>query len=152
MNSKLREIVARARVRSGQPNHAPAVVSTLMKDFHDELYADAAIRDMIFSLGLSQLVREVLRETQGQDAKDTMRLRAKQLELWEPEYRELLGKIDRAAVFVPSRDDHVELTPNEISTAELFEAGQYLITMGHECITRGQAIVQLAELREQGAA
>lgn len=153
MNSKLHELITRARLRSGKPNSAPAVVSTLLTgDLRDELALNAEAYKAVLTAGLNQVVRAALKNIQGENATETAKLRIEQLDLWPEDCRALIKLINQEGVYVPSRGDFVELVPDALTKKETTEAGQYLISKGRQCIQRGELLLRLAALRKDAAA
>lgn len=60
--------------------------------------------------------------------------------------RSYVEQIDRERVWVPSRDEFVELVPDALQPGEMREAGEYLLQHGADCIRRGRLLVRLAEI------
>jgi hypothetical protein len=96
----------------------------------------------ILALGMNLVVRRHLK--QGPAERDGTS--AHQLDMWSPRHRALVKEIDRAAVYVPSREEFVPLVPDDISPIETSEAGQYLVEFGEDCVRAGTQLLRLARL------
>ena len=94
--------------------------------------------------GLSTFVRSIIKGYKH-DADVGGSTRARQLEMFDERLHPLVIEIDREAVFVPSRDEYVELTPDAMTPREMREAGTYLVAKGRDCISRGETLMRLAD-------
>jgi hypothetical protein len=151
LHERSRDLVQAARGEVARSDNAPSVVNAILSLHWDELTADEDLLRHIVARGLNAIVREVLtRPVAGEESK-LLADRA-QLALWPPGQREIVARINRERVFVPSREDFVELVPDAMTDAELDEAGDYLIEHGEDAVQRGRAIKRLAQMRRQSAA
>lgn len=71
-----------------------------------------------------------------------------QLDLFPLAEQDIVERIGRAYVFVPSRDAYVCIDPETITADELQEAGQYLLEKGARAIARGNAVIELWRMRK----
>lgn len=146
MLSMFREVVERARELCPTPDSAPAVQHTLMEHFLDRLTMQP-LHGYVLVNGANPLIRKVFKaiyDGQGAEA------RQRQLADWPTtEMRNLVAKINNAAIFVPSRGEFVELVPDALTADETREAGQYLIGQGQDTIQRGRLLLRLAKLRDK---
>lgn len=69
----------------------------------------------------------------------------------EQAVRQTVGQIDRERVWVPSRDEFVELVPDALSASEMREAGNHLLQHGADCIRRGRLLLRLADMTPAAA-
>lgn len=145
---RLKEIIGRGRIAAANPQSAPVVAAILLRDMWDELTDDDGVHRLLVRTGLNAMIRAAISKHVGQDGQPAAQLRFEQLEHWPERLRPTVAAIDREAVFVPSRDEFVELVPDAISTAETREAGEYLIGHGEDCVRRGRSLLMLAELRD----
>ena len=66
--------------------------------------------------------------------------------MWPTEAQQCVEPINRERVWVPSRNEFVELAPDAVAPNEIREAGEYLLQHGADCIRRGRLLVRLAEI------
>lgn len=112
----------------------------LTKRFLKKIVHVRGLRMHLFAYGLSQEIRRYLKNRNDDDDGSTI----DQLDLWPMNLRSIIGDIDRARVFVPSRGEFIELIPSAINAKETREAGEYLIIKGQDTIRVGRRLVSLA--------
>lgn len=147
-HARLSDLIRNAQVHAVNARSAPAVADILLRDMWDDLIEDDGVHRMLMRSGLNAMIRTQLTKITGNGAEDASVIRDRQLEMWPDDLRATVAKINREAVFVPSRDEFVELVPDAISTQETREAGDYLISHGEDAIRRGNALHLLADLRD----
>jgi hypothetical protein len=141
-HERLRAIINDAKIVASSPESAPAVVQAIIDTLWEEITGDDDIHRLLLARGLNFEVRAALArytplEEPGQAKKE-------QLDLWPDQLRQLVSRINRERVFVPSRLEFVELKPDAITGEEAREAGQYLIGHGEDCVRRGNILLLLA--------
>ena len=103
----------------------------------------------LLARGLNAEIRAFLSrhydDKEGSVAKD---LRAAQLSMWPEAARTYVEQVGRERVWVPSRDEFVELVPDALQPGELREAGEHLLQHGTDCIRRGRLLLRLADLSQ----
>ena len=149
-HDRLRLMCREARLATIRRDAAPAIVTTALKMHRETIRADDGLLDAVVVAALNPLIRASLKMHAAEDGEEPAR--ELQLALWPVEARSIIERIDRERVFVPSRDEFVELTPGSITPSELGEAGGYLIGKGEDCIRRGNALLALARVHKADAA
>jgi len=146
MMETLDGIIKQARGQCGNPNSVPALQHEILADksLRQRMHRTRGLRVYLLAVGLANAIRAFLKKRADDDAEGASK---DQLELWPKKLRDLVGEIDCARVFVPSREQFVELDPASITPAECKEAGSYLITKGRDCINRGNKLLRLAKER-----
>lgn len=142
--NRLRSMIQEARLASGRPDNAPAVVQATLRLYRDAIREDSNLLDALIADALNPIIRALLKSQRGYEAASESL--TKQLDMWAEEARSLVEQIGREAVFVPSRGEFVQLVPDAMTAPEMQEAGQYLIGHGDDCIRRGKSLIRLASL------
>lgn len=109
------------------------------------------VHDHLLRAGLNAEIRRCLTRYLGGDGAEGTQARAQQLLLWPETVRQTVGQIDRERVWVPSRDEFVELVPEALSASEMREAGNHLLQHGADCIRRGRLLLRLADMTPAAA-
>jgi hypothetical protein len=112
----------------------------LTRPFLKKIGRARGLRMHLVASGLSQEIRRFLKN----DPDDGGDVTVDQLELWPATLRPMIKDVDRARVFVPSRNEFVLLAPTNINADETKEAGGYLVRKGQDCIRVGNQLVKLA--------
>jgi hypothetical protein len=151
MSGELTDIIGRAQALSGAPRNVRAVVAQMMHgELWDEIIADPIVHKMIVRAGLDLRVAafiKQLKKTAVDGVLDALPLSEPMLALWpEGPARELVVKIDRAAVYVPREGEYVDMLPDVLTPETAIEAGQHLIAHGEDTIRRGQYLIDLGEM------
>jgi len=148
---RVRAIIRDARRSIGTPDNAPAVANAILSGMWEAVTADQDVLRHLLARGLNAEIRAFLsRHYDNQDGADAAKLRAAQLSMWPEAARTYVEQIDRERVWVPSRDEFVELVPDALQPGELREAGEHLLQHGADCIGRGRLLLRLADLSQQG--
>lgn len=111
-----------------------------MLKFRPKIKAIDGAEEHLLSVGIEAELRMMLKGDRPDDADPA------QLGLWPDVVRALVGEINRARVFVPARNEFVELIPAAISRDEVNEAGDYLIAKGEDSIKVGKKLKDLSRL------
>jgi hypothetical protein len=144
---RIRAIIRDARRAIGSPDNAPAVANEILTRKWSDVLADEDVLRHLLARGLNSEIRAFLsRHYDDHDGANASQLRAAQLSMWPEAARTYVEQIDRERVWVPSRDEFVELVPDALQPAEMREAGDYLLQHGADCIRRGRLLVRLAEI------
>jgi hypothetical protein len=146
-HDRMRALIREARLSVHHRGSVPAVVSELVRSASDTIRHDDDLFGLVLATALNKLVRDALKRS-AESADHAEGLRAEQMEMFPPEARPTVEQIDRAEVFVPSRDEFVPLLPGHISPQEMDEAGIYLIAHGADCIRRGEALRRLSRIMQ----
>ena len=106
----------------------------------------------VMSRGLNQLCREWLKDggTTAGDIDQPLGITHEQLELWPSALQQFITDIRRTRVYVPSRGEHVLVTPTELSRAEAYEAGVYLKRVAAETDREGELLIALSSAPAPG--
>lgn len=149
--SELAEIIGRAQARSGAPRNVRAVVAQMMHgELWNEIVSDPILHKMVVRAGLDLRVGahiKHLKKKAVDGVLDDLEITEPMLDLWpEGPARELVVKIDRAAVYVPSEGEFVDMLPDSLTPDTAIEAGRYLIAHGEDTIRRGQFLIDLGEM------
>jgi hypothetical protein len=140
----LHAMITEARKASDHPNSAPHVRHAMLRGrFYRRIDNDIEIKRRLLSGGLDVEIRKYLKAIEEGVYED--RPGPDQLALWPEDKREIIKDIDRTRVFVPSRNEFVDLLPDEISHDECVEAGEYLIQKGEETVRVGRLVVRLGQ-------
>ena len=142
---RARHLIRASRALSANPNSAPAVTHTLLHDMWADIQADQQTLRYWAAMGINADVRRMLKGHQADSEDDGGHARQQQLEMFDPKVQHIVAEIDRERLFVPSRAEFVELTPDGLSLVEMREAGGFLIGKGEDCIRRGKAVLRLAD-------
>ncbi len=143
---RLREVIRDARRAIGAPDNAPAVANAIISGMWQRIVEDADVHRLLMARGLNAEIRAFLTR-HGQDGNEDARaIRAEQLSMWPTEAQQCVEQINRERVWVPSRNEFVELAPDAVAPNEIREAGEYLLQHGADCIRRGRLLVRLAEI------
>lgn len=151
VHERLRGLIREARESCVRPDSAPALVHHVMEACWPRIEGDSAMNKLLAARGLNPEIRTVLKSYDSLQDEGAVSMRDRQIDLWPNSAHDLLRKIDRAAIFVPSRDDFVELVPDALSVDEVREGGLYLIAKGQDCVRRGENLVHLALLIDNTA-
>lgn len=144
---RVRAIIRDARRSIGSPDNAPAVANAILSQMWAAVTTDQDVLRHLLARGLNAEIRAFLsRYYDEKDGSDAKQLRAAQLSMWPEAARTYVEQIDRERVWVPSRDEFVELVPDALQPSEMREAGEYLLQHGADCIRRGRLLVRLAEI------
>lgn len=144
---RVRAIIRDARRSIGSPDNAPAVANAILSQMWAAVTTDQDVLRHLLARGLNAEIRAFLsRHYDEKDGSDAKQLRAAQLSMWPEAARTYVEQIDRERVWVPSRDEFVELVPDALQPSEMREAGEYLLQHGADCIRRGRLLVRLAEI------
>jgi hypothetical protein len=142
-------LIKEAREACGKSNHAPTIITKLMSaSFLKRLRLcsseiTSGPKPVVYS-GWGDLVSKFLKEQGGGSGEG---LGKGQLDLWlDDGQRNLVFRIARSKVNVPSRGEYVLLAPGSITKDEVDEAGEYLKHHGADCIQRGDLLIDLARL------
>lgn len=141
---RIRAIIRDARRAIGSPDNAPAVANEILGRLWDDVIADQDVLRHLLARGLNAEIRAFL--SRYYDDQGGANVRAAQLSMWPEAARSYVEQIDRERVWVPSRDEFVELVPDALQPGEMREAGEYLLQHGADCIRRGRLLVRLAEI------
>lgn len=149
--TELSEIIGRAQERSGAPRNTRAVVAQMMHgELWDEIVADPVILKMVVRAGLDQRVAGQIKQMKKAAVDgilDALPMIEPMLDLWPAgPARDLVVKIDRAAVYVPREGEYVDMLPDALTPAQAVEAGHYLISHGEDTIRRGQMLIELGSI------
>ena len=139
------DLIRGARAVSANPNSAPAVTHTLLTSMWAAIQADQPTLRYWAAKGINADVRRLLKGHQADSEDDGGHARQQQLEMFDPKVQHIVAEIDRERLFVPSRAEFVQLTPDGLSIQEMREAGGFLIGKGEDCIRRGKAVMRLAD-------
>jgi len=112
----------------------------LRRPFLKRIAHARGLRMHLVASGLSVEIRRYLKN----DNDDGNGVTISQLDLWPARLRPIITEIDRARVFVPSRGEFVPLAPDEITSKEAKEAGDYLVAKGKDCIRVGKQLITLS--------
>lgn len=105
--------------------------------------------EYLTALGLNQALREFLKHYANDDAEEAAS--QAQLNLWPAPLQQDVHDVNRARVFVPSRNMFVPLDPKHITAAEVREASIYMEKKAAETSRRADALMRLAERWEAWA-
>lgn len=100
------------------------------------------LEERLIAIGLNKEIREFLK----QEREDTSPSSADQVDMWPEALRPLIRDIDRERVYVPSLGNFVRIIPDEISSQQAEEAGEYLVVKGTETIRVGKLLIRLARM------
>jgi hypothetical protein len=143
---RLREVIRDARRSIGAPDNAPAVANAIISGMWQRIIEDTDVHRLLMARGLNAEIRAFLTRHCQYGSDDARAVRAEQLSMWPTEARQCVEQINRERVWVPSRDEFVELAPDAVSPDEIREAGEYLLQHGADCIRRGRLLLRLAEM------
>jgi len=146
LHERVRELVREARAAAADPDSVRSVQSALLSGFMGAIEADPDVHRLFIATAANRFVRDVLKLFRMELDQTAAQARAAQLSLWPAEARGIVEQIDRERVFVPSREQFVELVPDALTIAEIREAGQHLIQMGQDTMRRGQVLLRLADM------
>lgn len=160
VRERARDFVRAAQQQTQSKHSAPALTHILINQMREEVDADEEVSCLVLSAGWSAIVREALKGYEmspsgsydardgdgGEDLDEAGPARQRQFELWPERCRADLEEIGRAAIFVPSRGEHVPLMPDDVTPDEIKEAGLYLMQKGEDCLKRGRALVRLSRV------
>ena len=144
-HERLRQIIRDARQNAARPDNAPAIARVILAEYRDAILGENEVHDHLLRAGLNAEIRRCLTRYLGDGAERTQ-ARAQQLLLWPETVRQTVGQIDRERVWVPSREEFVELVPDAMSASEMREAGNHLLQHGADCIRRGRLLLRLADM------
>lgn len=154
--SRARDFIRAAQERVPNKGSASAITHVLVNGLREEVDADEEVSCLVLGAGWNQIVRGALKDfivagsyetadgDGGEDDDESGASKARQGLLWPVQCREDLETVNRAAVFVPSRGEHVPLTPLDLTPVEVNEAGEYLLQKGEDCLRRGRALIRMA--------
>jgi len=146
-HSRLRDFIREARNISQNPDNAPAIATVLLgESMWPGVKSDEEVLRILAAGGVNASIRAYLARFGSNDTAESRESRDRQLELWSFDAKELVQQINRERVWVPSRDEFVELVPDALNADEIREAGRYLIAHGKDCIRRGEMLIALADL------
>ena len=149
---RVRAIIRDARRSIGSPDNAPAVANAILSQMWTAVTADQDVLRHLLARGLNAEIRAFLsRHYDEKDGSDAKQLRAAQLSMWPEAARTYVEQVGRERVWVPSRDEFVELVPDALQPGELREAGEHLLQHGTDCIRRGRLLLRLADLSQSAA-
>lgn len=149
---RVRAIIRDARRSIGSPDNAPAVANAILSQMWIAVTTDHDVLRHLLARGLNAEIRAFLsRHYDEKDGSDAKQLRAAQLSMWPEAARTYVEQVGRERVWVPSRDEFVELVPDALQPGELREAGEHLLQHGTDCIRRGRLLLRLADLSQSEA-
>ncbi len=146
LHERVRELVREARATAADPDSVRSVQGALLSGFMGAIKADPDVHRLFIATAANRFVRDVLKMFREEMEQTAAQARAAQLSFWPADARGIVEQIDRERVFVPSREQFVELVPDALTIAEIREAGQHLIQKGQDTMRRGQALLQLADM------
>ncbi len=144
-SDRIGELIRGARAVATNPNSAPAVSHALMTVMRPEIEADSEALWHFAAKGINADVRRILKGYLSDGEDEGGHARQRQLEMFDSKVQHIVAEIDRERVFVPSRDEFVELTPDALPVSEMREAGGFLVGKGEDCIRRGRLLLRLAD-------
>lgn len=144
----LNEIIEKAQGLSGAPRNTRAVVRQLLHGkLWDELVADPIVHRIVMRAGLDLRVGAFIKQLRKAiDDHDSAPASEPMLALWPESVRALVKDIDRAAVFVPSVGEFVDMLPDEITPAQADEAAAHLENHAEDAMRRATLLRQLARI------
>jgi hypothetical protein len=141
VRERARELLRMTAAPAGGEQNPPAWARAVVERHYEEIITDASLGRMLVTESMTTLARTMLKL--GDDD-------ARQGQLTFADYpiavRPILRAVGRQAVHVPSRNAIVPITATEMSTAEMREAGEYLVEQGEDCIRRGRHLIRAASL------
>ncbi len=146
LHERVRELVREARAVAADPDSVRSVQSALLSGFIGAIEADPDVHRLFIATAANRFVRDVLKRFYEEHERTAAQARLAQLSLWPADARGIVEQIDKERVFVPSREQFVELVPDALTVAEIREAGQHLIQIGEDTMRRGRALLQLADM------
>lgn len=140
-SDRLRILINEARLSADDPNSSPSIAHNMLAKFRGRIKKEG-LEERLIAIGLNKEIREFLK----QEREDTSPSSADQVDMWPEALRPLIRDIDRERVYVPSLGNFVRIIPDEISSQQAEEAGEYLVVKGTETIRVGKLLIRLARM------